>query len=82
MIMKTIFEQLQKAKELRGKCAQYNYTKSAHRFNALTELVYRLQDEVNEIKTEQRKEYEKTSAHKWLMASKGLNGKQILIHNK
>ena len=80
--MKTIFEQLQKAKELRGKCAQYNYTKSAHRFNALTELVYRLQDKVNEIKTEERKEYEKSSVHKWLMTSKGLNGKQILIHNK
>ena len=80
--MKTIFEQLQKAKELRGKCAQYNYTKSAHRFNALTELVYRLQDKVNEKKTEERKEYEKSSVHKWLMTSKGLNGKQILIHNK
>ena len=80
--MKTIFQQLQKAKELRGKCVQYNYSNSKHRFNSLTELVYRLQDEVNEIKREQRKEYEKSLTHKWLMASKGLTGKQILIHNK
>ena len=80
--MKTIFQQLQKAKELRGKCGQYNYSNSKHRFNSLTELVYRLQDEVNEIKREQRKEYEKSFTHKWLMASKGLTGKQILIHNK
>ena len=80
--MKTIFQQLQKAKELRGKCVQYNYSNSKHRFNALTELVYKLQDEVNEIKREQRKEYEKSLIHKWLMASKGLTGKQILIHNK
>ena len=78
--MKTIFQQLQIAKELRGKCVQYNYSNSKHRFNALTELVYKLQDEVNEIKREQRKEYEKSLTHKWLMASKGLNGKQILIH--
>ena len=78
--MKTIFQQLQKAKELRGKCVQYNYSNSKHRFKALTELVFKLQDEVNEIKREQRKEYEKSFTHKWLMASKGLNGKQILIH--
>ena len=78
--MKTIFQQLQKAKELRGKCGQYNYSNSKHRFNSLTELVYKLQDEVNEIKREQRKDYEKSLNHKWLMASKGLTGKQILIY--
>lgn len=78
--MKTIFQQLQKAKELRGKCVQEDYKNSRERFKTLTPIVYALQDKVNEIKREQRKEYETSFIHKWLIASKGLNGKQILIH--
>jgi hypothetical protein len=74
--------QLEKAKRLRGKCVQYMYSNSKHRFEALTKIVYKLQDEANEIRRKQIKEHENTIAHNWLMASKGLNGKQILIHTK
>ena len=75
--------QLQKAKRIRALLVQYDYKNcSKWIFDKLTNKIHELMDEENQRKNVHRVEYEKSDLHIWLMASKGLNGRQILIHTK
>lgn len=72
---------LQKCKRIRGKLAQYDYRNCTMTFDRFTSILYYYQDLYNKLRRKEIEEWNKGFIHRWLMASKGCSGMDIMTFN-